>query len=117
MSRYPEYRARRSSFGLDVLGTIVVEVEADSGEVGIGVSTGGVPACFIVERHLARFVEGADPRSVELMWDQMWRAAMFFRRQGLVLEANSAGGPGPPGVLREAPGAARSPPPRRPLRA
>src|SRR2546425_10543409 len=99
MSRYPEYRARRSSFGLDVLGTIVVEVEADSGEVGIGVSTGGVPACFIVERHLARFVEGADPRSVELMWDQMWRAAVVYCRKGLLLNGISAGDPAASGAL------------------
>ena len=44
MSRYPEYRATRSSFGLDVLGTVVVEVEAENGQVGLGVSTGGPPA-------------------------------------------------------------------------
>lgn len=90
MSLYPEYRASRSSFGLDVLGTIVVEVEADSGEVGVGVSTGGVPACFVVERHLARFVESQDPRHVELMWDQMWRATLSYGRKGIVLNAISA---------------------------
>ena len=90
MSRYPEYRATRSSFGLNVLGTIVVEVETEAGEVGVGVSTGGMPACFVVERHLARFVEGADPRDVELIWDQMWRATMFYGRRGLVLNAISA---------------------------
>ena len=76
---------------------MVVEVEADDGTVGVGVSIGGEPACFIVENHLSRFVEGQDPRcaapepvlvglphahggapgaghsDVELMWDQMWR--------------------------------------------
>ena len=31
MARYPEYRASRKSFGLNVLGTLVVEVEADNG--------------------------------------------------------------------------------------
>jgi L-rhamnonate dehydratase len=90
MSRYPEYRATRSSFGLNVLGTVVVEVETESGVVGVGVSTGGVPACFIVEQHLSRFLEGADPRNVELIWDQMWRATMFYGRKGLVLNAISA---------------------------
>ena len=65
MSRYPEYRAHRSSFGLDVLGSLVVEVEAEDGTVGLGVSTGGVPACFLVERHLARFVEGKRAGLVE----------------------------------------------------
>jgi len=90
MRRYAEYRATRSSFGLNVLGSVVVEVETDSGQVGVGVSTGGVPACWIFERHLARFVEGADARDVELMWDQLWRATMFYGRKGLVLNAISA---------------------------
>jgi L-alanine-DL-glutamate epimerase-like enolase superfamily enzyme len=56
MSRYMEYRATRSSFGLNVLGAVVGEVETASGEVGIGVSTGGISACFVVERH----AEGED---------------------------------------------------------
>jgi L-rhamnonate dehydratase len=90
MSRYPEYRATRSSFGLNVLGTVLVEVEADDGTVGIGVSTGGIPACFLVERHLARFVESQDPRRTELIWDQMWRATMFYGRKGIAVNAISA---------------------------
>lgn len=90
MSKYPEYRATRSSFGLNVLGTCVVEVESQSGEVGVGVTTGGVPACWIVEQHLARFVEGQDPARVELMWDQMFHASLFYGRKGLALNAISA---------------------------
>jgi L-rhamnonate dehydratase len=90
MSRYPEYRQTRSSFGLNVLGTVVVEVEAGDGTIGVGVSTGGVPACFLVERHLARFVEGQDPRRIELIWDQLWRASMFYGRKGLAVNAISA---------------------------
>src|SRR5919109_4948770 len=58
MSVYPEYRESRSSFGLNVLGTVVVEVEAQDGTVGVGVSTGGEPAAWVVEHHLSRFVEG-----------------------------------------------------------
>ena len=65
-------------------------MEADTGEIGVGVSTAGVPARFVVERHMARFVDGADPRNVELIWDQMWRATMFYGRKGLVLNAISA---------------------------
>ena len=90
MSRYPEYRSRRSSFGLDVLGSVVVEVECDTGDVGIGVSTGGVPACFLVERHLSRFVEGKRFDQIELIWEQMWRASLFYGRKGLALYALSA---------------------------
>jgi L-rhamnonate dehydratase len=90
MSRYEEYRQTRSSFGLNVLGTFVVEVESESGDVGVGVSTGGPPACWLVERHLARFLVGQRPERIEQMWDQMWRATMFYGRKGLVVNAISA---------------------------
>lgn len=90
MSMYPEYRLTRSSFGLDVLGTLVVEVEADSGEVGVGLSTGGVPGCWIVEKHLSRFIEGQEAADIELIWDQMWRSTLFYGRRGLVVNAISA---------------------------
>jgi L-rhamnonate dehydratase len=90
MSRYPEYRLTRSSFGLNVLGTFLVEVETESGVVGVGVSTGGPPGCFLVENHLARFVEGAQPERIELMWDQMWRSTLFYGRKGLAVNALSA---------------------------
>jgi L-rhamnonate dehydratase len=90
MSRYPEYRMTRSSFGLSVLGAFVVEVESSSGAVGVGVSTGGPPACWIVENHLSRFVEGQVADRIELMWDQMWRSTLFYGRKGLALNAISA---------------------------
>src|SRR5215207_4597486 len=61
MSRYPQYRQSRQSFGINVLGTLVVEIEADNGLIGFAVTTGGEPAAYIVERHLARFLEGRSP--------------------------------------------------------
>lgn len=90
MALYPEYRETRTSFGIDVLGSVVVEVESESGVIGIGVSTGGVPAAFLVERHLARFVEGERADRIELMWDRMWRASLFYGRKGLAVNAISA---------------------------
>jgi len=45
------------------------------------------PGCYIVEKHLSRFVEGQDPRDVELMWDQMFRATLNYGRKGLPLQA------------------------------
>ncbi len=89
MSRYPEYRQSRRSFGINVLGTLVVEVEADDGTIGFAVTTGGEPAAFIVERHLARFLEGRDPATIEKMWDQMYFATQFYGRKGLVVNAIS----------------------------
>ena len=90
MSVYPEYKAKRTSWGINALGTVVVEVELSDGTVGIGCSIGGEPACYIIEHHLRRFVEGQDPRNVELMWDQMWRSTMPYGRKGLAIHAISA---------------------------
>jgi L-rhamnonate dehydratase len=89
MSRYPEYRQSRRSFGINVLGTLVVEIEAADGTIGFAVTTGGEPAAFIVERHLARFLEGRDPTTIEKIWDQMYFATQYYGRKGLVVNAIS----------------------------
>jgi L-rhamnonate dehydratase len=89
MAKYADYRASRQSFGLNVLGTLVVEVEAENGMVGFAVATGGEPAAWIVERHLSRFLIGAEARDVELIWDQMYLSTLFYGRKGLVLNAIS----------------------------
>jgi L-rhamnonate dehydratase len=89
MAKYPEYRASRQSFGLNVLGTLVVEIEADNGVIGFAVSTGGEPAAWIVERHLSRFLLGANTEDIELIWDQMFLSTLFYGRKGLVLNAIS----------------------------
>ncbi|MDJ0275924.1 L-rhamnonate dehydratase [Sphingomonas sp. 2R-10] len=89
MSRYPEYRASRQSFGINVLGTLIVEIEAEDGTIGFAVTTGGEPACFIVERHLARFLEGRSPTEYEKIWDQMYFSTQYYGRKGLVVNAIS----------------------------
>ncbi|MDE3061983.1 MAG: L-rhamnonate dehydratase [Acidobacteriota bacterium] len=89
MAKYPAYRASRQSFGLNVLGTLVVEVEADNGVTGFAVSTGGEPAAWIVQHHLSRFLISADPSDIERIWDQMYLATIFYGRKGLVLNAIS----------------------------
>ena len=89
MSRYPEYRGSRKSFGLNVLGSLVVEVEADNGVTGFAVTTGGEIGAWIVERHLARFVEGQRVTDIEKIWDQMFSATLFYGRRGIVLNVIS----------------------------
>ncbi len=89
MAKYPAYRASRQSFGLNVLGTLVVEIEADDGTIGFGVTTGGDPAAWIVEHHLARFLEGAAVTDYERIWDQMYFGTIFYGRKGLVVNAIS----------------------------
>jgi L-alanine-DL-glutamate epimerase-like enolase superfamily enzyme len=90
MSRYPDYRSRRTSWGIDALGGLVVEIETESGDVGIGISHGGDAAGILIESHFSRFLLGADPRDVERLWDQMWRASLYYGRKGLAICAISA---------------------------
>ena len=90
MSVYEPYKANRASWGINALGAVVVEVELANGLTGVGCSVGGEPACFLIEKHLRRFVVGQDPRNVELVWDQMWRATLPYGRKGLAVQALSA---------------------------
>jgi L-rhamnonate dehydratase len=90
MSRYPEYRERRTSWGIDVLGGLIVEIETESGAIGIGISHGGEIGGAIVQGHLSRFLVGSDPRDVERLWDQMWRSTLYYGRKGIAICAISA---------------------------
>ena len=90
MSKYPAYQQTRESFGIGVLGTALVEVEADDGTVGFAVTTGGVPACYLIEHHFKRFIVGQDAANVEVMFDQMYNASLFYGRKGLTINAISA---------------------------
>lgn len=90
MSRYPEYRSERRSFGLNVLGTVIVEIEADDGSVGFAPTTGGELSAWIVEKHFARFLEGARVTDIEKLWDQLFLSSVFYGRRGIVLNTISA---------------------------
>lgn len=90
MSGYAEYKRSRKSWGIAVLGSILVEVETKSGTVGLATGLGGEPACFLIERHFRRFLLGADCRDTARLWDQMFRASMPYGRKGLALAAISA---------------------------
>jgi L-rhamnonate dehydratase len=90
MSRFPRFSGSRSTWGVAAVPTVIVEVEDSEGRVGIGASTGGEAACFIIERHLSMFVEGQNVRNLSLMWEQMWRASIHYGRKGLGVHAISA---------------------------
>jgi L-rhamnonate dehydratase len=89
MSRWPAYRETRRSFGLNVLGTLVIEVEAEDGTTGFGVTTGGEIGAWIAETHLSRFVEGASVGNIATIWDQMFNGSLFYGRRGIVLNVIS----------------------------
>ena len=90
MARFPKYSGSRKSWGVANVPSIVVEIENEAGLVGIGLSTGGEAAAFIIEKHLAMFVEGQCASDRSYIWDQMWRASIHYGRKGLALHAISA---------------------------
>ncbi|CAF1182893.1 unnamed protein product [Didymodactylos carnosus] len=83
MSRYAEYKSSRVQWGINVLSSFCVEIETSDGSTGFATGLGGPVACWLVEQHFRRFLIGADPRDTNLLWDQMFRASMFYGRKGL----------------------------------
>ena len=90
MSGYPKYKASRTSWGIGVLGSLVVEIETKGGVVGFATGLGGEPGCWLIENHFRRFLIGQDLRNINMIWDQMYRASMFYGRKGLPVAAISA---------------------------
>lgn len=89
MSGYEGYRHSRTSWGIGVLGSIVVEIETAGGQCGVATGFGGPPACWLIKNHFSRFLIGADARQLNLIWDQLFRASMFYGRKGMPIAAIS----------------------------
>ena len=85
MSTYSDFKKSRTSFGINVMKSIVVEVEASDGTIGVSAGQGGAPACYMIEKHFSRFIIGLDPRDINRAWDQMFRASMFYGRKGITI--------------------------------
>ncbi|WP_027164376.1 L-rhamnonate dehydratase [Mesorhizobium sp. WSM3224] len=83
MSGHQQYKASRSSWGIGVMGSIVVELETEAGVTGVATGFGGYPAAWLVKHHFSRFLVGEDARNIARMWDQMFRASMPYGRKGL----------------------------------
>jgi L-rhamnonate dehydratase len=90
MHAYPDYRAKRSSWGINVLGSLVVEIEAADGTIGVAAGSGGMPAAWLIRHHFDRFLRGQDARNTNLIWDQLFRASLPYGRKGLTIFAISA---------------------------
>ncbi|KAK8117595.1 uncharacterized protein PG998_005876 [Apiospora kogelbergensis] len=82
-SIWDQYKKSRTSWGINVLGSFLVEIEATDGTVGFATGFGGPPGCWLVHQHFERFLIGADPRNTNLLFEQMYRASMFYGRKGL----------------------------------
>ena len=90
MSGHPKYRAKRSSWGVGVLGALVVEIETEDGTVGVATGSGGPPAAWLIRHHFARFLIGEDARNINRIWDALYRASLPYGRKGLPVMAISA---------------------------
>jgi len=90
MSGYPAFRDKRSSWGIGMLGALVVEIETEDGTIGVATGSGGAPAAWLIKHHFARFVVGQDARNLNLIWDQLYRASLPYGRKGLPIMAISA---------------------------
>lgn len=62
MSGYEAYRKSRTQFGINVLGSFCVEIEATDGTKGFATGFGGPPACWLTAEHFRRFLVGAGRR-------------------------------------------------------
>ncbi len=89
MSGYARYREKRSSWGIGVLGAIVVEIETEDGTVGVATGSGGAPAAWMIKHHFARFLVGEDARNTNMLWDQLYRSSLPYGRKGLPIMAIS----------------------------
>jgi L-alanine-DL-glutamate epimerase-like enolase superfamily enzyme len=90
MSMYADYRGSRTGWGINVLGGIVVQIEAEDGTTGVAAGFGGAVSQILIERHFRRFIEGSDPTEINRMWDQMYKSSMFYGRKGVAVAAISA---------------------------
>jgi L-rhamnonate dehydratase len=90
MSGYEQYKARRTSWGISVLGSIAVEIETESGAIGVAAGSGGTPAAWLIHHHFRRFLIGEDARNINRIWDELFRASLPYGRKGLPIMAISA---------------------------
>src|ERR1700676_593894 len=71
-------------------GGLLVEVETDSGIVGLGeAGLGGGATATVIEKDLAPMLIGEDPLMIEGLWQRMFARTRQYGRRGLVMQAMS----------------------------
>jgi L-rhamnonate dehydratase len=90
MSIYPQYKAKRSSW-YGPMTSAVVRIETDEGIHGLGTVGGakGKLAPTVIEEQFRDLLIGRNPFEIELIWEQMFRASIFYGRKGIVIEVIS----------------------------
>ena len=89
LTHFPDYRGRSKDYAGKV-GFVIVEIETDSGIVGVGsCGTANSGIKRIIEDHFAPLVIGEDPFKVELIWSKLYRSSARFGRRGVAISAIS----------------------------
>ena len=71
-------------------GTLLVEIETDSGITGIGeAGLGGGATAVVIEKDLAPLLVGQDPLLIEGLWQKMFARTRQYGRRGIVMNAIS----------------------------
>jgi L-alanine-DL-glutamate epimerase-like enolase superfamily enzyme len=71
-------------------GALLVEIETDSGIVGIGeAGVGGGGTRHVIEQQLRPLILGEDPLLIEGLWQRMFARTRQFGRRGIVMNALS----------------------------
>lgn len=89
MSRYPRYKARRTSWrpSMPPVGCVIT---ADDGTWGFGATRYGLPVASLINQHLGPLVVGEDCTATEKVWDMLARGASPYSPAGLTAYAVSA---------------------------
>jgi len=71
-------------------GGLLVEIETDSGIVGIGeAGLGGGATATVIDKDLAPMLVGEDPLMIEGLWQKMFARTRQYGRRGVVMQAIS----------------------------
>ncbi|HZK83127.1 MAG TPA: hypothetical protein VFC58_00315 [Desulfosporosinus sp.] len=90
VSKYEEYRSKRSSWMVSMV-TTIVRITTDEGYYGLGWAGGGKQfTASIVNDVFEKFLLGKDPFDIEYHWDVMYRASIDYGRKGCTIDAISA---------------------------
>jgi L-rhamnonate dehydratase len=90
MSRYPRYKALRSSWLANKLGTVGCIVTADDGSWGFGTTGYGAATISLINDHIGPLLEGENPMATEKLYDMMTRITSAYSPSGLASYAISA---------------------------
>ena len=71
-------------------GALLVEIETDSGIVGLGeAGLGGGATATVIDKDLKPLLVGADPLMIEGLWQKMFMRTRQYGRRGVVMQAIS----------------------------